>query len=243
LAAGGAAYRSAPVLCLVAGTVLGSIVVAWQSTSGARPQRPTAAEALAAVPQAAFGVCAGGLLLFVPVARIVLLPGTAQVSPAAAAASVAALAPLSVSMGVAEWLLVRYRAATYRELQHATSPRAFATRSGVALLRTAAGYLAVLTAGCLGAALIVARNGPTPAADALAGYLWLGVSLFVALLLMSLQIRGPAVLGCGVALAAELALLAVRPEPALVQLWVTATLAIGLLGYSVRALASPTRHL
>lgn len=241
---GGDAIRSLPVVCGATGTVLASVVAALWVTRGARPGRPTGAELLDSLPHAAFGLCVGGLLLFVPAARTLPPAGVVDTAPGDTAAGLAALVPLSISMGVAEWLLVRYRAATHRWLQRATTLGGFAVRAGTALLRGTGTYLAVLTAACGGTALAVAHTrGATPGAVALAGYVALGAALFIALLLMSFRVRWPAVAGCGAALVAEAALLAAHPDPDQVQLTTAGALFLGLLAYALVALSRAARHL
>ncbi|GAA0811396.1 hypothetical protein [Spirilliplanes yamanashiensis] len=236
---GGDAVRSAPVVCGAVGTVLASVAAALWVTRGARPGPPTRAELRDALPHAAFGLCVAGLLLFVPAARTLPPPGVVDGGPGGAAAGLAALVPLSVSMGVAEWLLVRYRADTHRWLQRAVTLRQFAARASLALARGTAVYLAVLVAGVAAGALLVTRAAPA----ALAGYVALGAALFVALLLMTFRVRGPVVAGAAAALAADAALLTAHPDPDRVQLITAGALFLGLAAYASVALSRAHRHL
>jgi hypothetical protein len=244
LALGGDAVRSAPVVGFVVLTVLASVVVAGYATRGARPGLPTRRELTAALPSAGFGVAVGGLLLFVPAARSLPPAGWAVLSLPGAAASLAALVPLSVSMGFAEWLLVDYRARGFRALQLTGSLSAFARRAGAAFAGATAIYLTVLLTGCAAAAvLVVAAGQPSPDLAALAGYLTLGGALFVGLTLMSFQVRGVAVAACALAGVVEIGLLTVVRRPEAVQLGVTLVLFLVLLGYALRVLGRATRHL
>ena len=229
-----------PFAACAALSVLGAVAVAVVATRGAEPGLPTLAEATAAAPTALFGMCVGALLLFVPAVRS-LDPGPDPV--VGVGAGLAILLPLSLSMGPAEWLLYTYRAAMHRASQRSHTLAAFARRSGVALLGTAAGYLtALLVVSAIGLALVARlSHGSLPIAQAV-GSAALGVALFVALLLMSFGIRLPVVAACVLALVLEAVLLVRGGSPEDVQTVAASTLSVALLVAALLALSRATRH-
>jgi hypothetical protein len=239
---GGDAIRSAPVVGCVAVSVLAALAVAGYGTRGARPGLPSRAESLDALPHTAFGLCVGALLLFVPAVRT-FAPQWAGTPAGSQGAGLALLLPLSLSMGVAEWLLYRYRAGMYRALHSSYSVVVFARRAVGALLASTSGYLAVLLGTSLAAGLVAAAlTGTALPLVPLAGSAALGGALFVALLLMSFRIRGPVVAACVAALAGDGALLATGIDAGWAQLITSAVLCVGLTGYALRPLTEVTRH-
>jgi hypothetical protein len=238
---GGDAVRSAPVVGCAALSVLTTVGVAVYGTRGANPALPGRFEVLDAVPHALFGLCVGALLLFVPAVRTYLPhAGGTTVSPSA---GLALLLPLSLSMGVAEWLLFRYRAATHRALQRSYTVAVFTRRAASALLRAVGGYLAMLAGTSVAAGLLAAALTDTVLPVwPLAGSAALGSALFVALMLMSFGIRIPVVAACAVTLAADGVLLALGVAPDLAQLCTSATLTVALVLYALSPLTEVTRH-
>ena len=236
---GGSALRSAPFAWCAAGSVLAAIAVAVSSVWGHRPRLPHFRELLAAAPNAAFGVTVGALLIFVPAVHTFDPAPDALVSKGAA---LAALLPLSVSMGPAEWLLYRYRSATHRALQRAQTLAAFGRRAGAALLGAAAGYLAALVAlSAAAAGIAIVLTGRELSLRPLATAVVVGAALFLALLLMSFGIRGPVVAACLLALAADAVLLRTAP-PEQIQAVTAAGLLIVLLVYALAALRRAQLH-
>ena len=196
-------------------------------------------ELLAAAPNAAFGVTVGALLIFVPAVHTFDPAPDALVSKGAA---LAALLPLSVSMGPAEWLLYRYRSATHRALQRAQTLAAFGRRAGAALLGAAAGYLAALVAlSAAAAGIAIVLTGRELSLRPLATAVVVGAALFLALLLMSFGIRGPVVAACLLALAADAVLLRTAP-PEQIQAVTAAGLLVVLLVYALAALRRAQLH-
>ncbi|MCX4975020.1 hypothetical protein [Streptomyces sp. NBC_00620] len=136
----------------------------------------------ASLPYALFGLAAGALTLM------------------AASADGTAVVVLTLSMGVAEWLLYRYRSLGLAALRHSTTPRGFQLRAGRALLLCLAGYLAVLAAPTL-----IRGVSPGP-------LLALGAVLWTALLLQAFGTAWPPAAIClAAALGAALGPAAVRP--------------------------------
>jgi hypothetical protein len=240
LVLGDKALKSAPLAWCAALSVVAATAVAIYSVRGAKPRWPSGAELLAAAPNAAFGLLVGALLIFVPAVR------TFDPAPDPAVdkgAALAALLPLSVSMGFAEWLLYGYRTATHRALQRAHTLAAFGRRAGAALLGAAAGYLGALVALSIGgAALAVAVTGKGPTVGVLASAAVVGTALFVALLLMSFGIRLPVVLACLLALVADGLLLLRADAPEQIQTVTAAALLVVLLGYALATLRRAQLH-
>jgi hypothetical protein len=164
------------------------------------------------------------------------------------AAAVTAL-PLSLSMGVAEWLLYRYRHRTAELARGSAGLTGFSWRARRALLGSVAGYLSVLAA----IADLVSWSGQaTGAFTVTPGLFWtavaLGGALFVALALRCCGVTGVVLAACSLAFCGELAavvaapLLGRRPDAELVQLVACAGLFAVLLPYAVVVLGRATRH-
>ncbi|GAB1644437.1 hypothetical protein [Krasilnikovia sp. MM14-A1259] len=240
LVAGPAAGRSGQLAAAVAFSVAASAAVACWALWGVRPHLPSRAELAAALPNVAFGALAGALLIFIPAVRA-LDPGPDP--RIGVGAALALTLPLSVSMGGAEWLLFRYRAATHRAMAETRTLRAFGWRAALALVRVTTGYLAVLVALVL-AAIGLARllTGELAAAGPVVAAVLIGPALFLALLLMSFDLRGPAVLPCLAALAANLALVPLA-TPESIQAITASGLLGDLFGYALVTLRRAQLHI
>jgi hypothetical protein len=239
LIGGAEMLHSMPFTLCAAGSVLAATLVAVLALRGCRPRPPRRRELLAAAPNAVFGVAVGALLIFVPAVNV-LDPGPDRVPGTGAA--LAALLPLSVSMGAAEWLLYRYRSVTHQALQRTHTLAAFGRRAAAALFGVATGYLAALLAlSAAGAGLVVLLTGDVPALRPLATAAVVGSALFLALLLMSFGIRRLVVLACLAALAADIALLRYAP-PEDIQAGTAAGLLIVLLTYALATLRRAQLH-
>jgi hypothetical protein len=117
----------------------------------------TAAELRGAVPAAAFGLVAAGLLAY-PV--VTAVPG----HPGVNAGALLATLPLSLSMGAAEWSLLSYRRQTRTLLRSKGDLRAFGRGARLVLARALAQYLlaaVVLTAIAAWIAITVGLVHPT----------------------------------------------------------------------------------
>ena len=229
---------------LVAGAVTlsaaTSVAVAGWALRGARPQPPRRAEVAAALPTVAFGALAGALLIFIPAVRA-LNPGSDAGIDIGVA--LALTLPLSVSMGGAEWLLFRFRSATHRAMAETRTLRAFGRRATVALVRVTTGYLAVLILLFLAAiGLTRLLTGELPAAGPAVAAVLIGPALFLALLLMSFDLRGPAVLACLATLAADLALVPFAP-PENIQAITASGLLVTLYAYAFGTLRRAQLHI
>jgi hypothetical protein len=226
-----------------AATVLATVVVAGRATAGAgRGRVARVGEVAAALPQALYGLMAGGLVVFVAAARA--LGGPAGPGPNAAAT----LLPLTASMGLAEWLLYRYRGRVHQAMQRTGSLSRFAAAATRALAGTLGWYLAALAGALLGAAVVSAlAGGGAPSLTAVAGTTALGGALFLALTLLSCGLRTVAVAALAATLgAAALASAALGSRAAVAAPTIQAVTAAGLLAvlltYAVLALSRATRH-
>jgi hypothetical protein len=209
-----------------------ALVVAGWAVRGVRPQLPARAELVTALPAVAFGAVVGALLILTPAVRAL----DPQPGPrASVGAALAVLLPLSVSMGAAEWLLFRYRAATHRAMAVSRNFRWFRRRAATALLRVTAGYVAVLVA-LLGAGAVLSRELPH------LGVVLIGPALFLALLLMSFDLRGPVVLAGLIALGANLALVPLMPVE-IAQAVTAAALLVSLYAFAFRTLSRAPLHI
>jgi hypothetical protein len=194
------------------------------------------AELRGALPSAAFGLLAAGLLVF-PVAAG--MPGHAGVNTGALLVSL----PLALSMGAAEWTLVWFRRRTQRLLRGSRELQAFALRARLALLAALLQYLSaavVLTAAVIVAATAARLVQPhwTVLPQILA-YLALGGGMFLALLLQAFGSRIFPLAACAAALAFEVAY---RGLGLPIQLVACTELLIVLAGYAALVLASAMRH-
>jgi hypothetical protein len=228
-------------------TVLATLALALKVTAGVRGGvAPSIAELAAATPQGLYGLFAGGLVVFAPAAQA--LVGGVAAGGAAAVAKVAVL-PLTASMGVAEWLLYRYRAAIHRVLQRALTLSQFRRLAAGVLLGAVGTYLAVLAVGSgIVGGLTALTNGVTPPVLPLAGVTALGGALFVTLLLLACGARVVAVACCGSALTVAVLVTVAGAYTGLpvdliaVQFATAAGLFALLLIYALRALSRVTRH-
>jgi hypothetical protein len=196
----------------------------------------TASELRAAGPAIAFGLVAGGLVVF----PIVAGPdGHGGVNVGALLVSV----PLSLSMGLAEWSLLWYRRRTQRLMRTIRDPRTFGLRARLALVMAALQYLVVAAALTALAVAIAAVTGLVHQRWAImpevGAYLALGTALFVALLLQVFRVRAVPLAAAAVTLAAEIAL---RHHGMTVQLAAPAVLLAVVAGYAMVVLGQPARH-
>jgi hypothetical protein len=196
----------------------------------------TWAELRNALPAAAFGLLAAGLLAFPVVAGV---HGHGGINVGALLATL----PLSLSMGAAEWCLLRYRRQTRQLLRSTSDLRQFARRSRLVLAAALAQYALAAAALTAIAAWIAIHAGlvrPVPMLlPELAVYLMLGSAMFLALALQALGMRAVPVAACAAALAFELTW---RELGLTAQLIACAGLLIVLGGYAVKVLATAVRH-
>ncbi len=163
----------------------------------------TAAELHGAVPAAAFGLVAGGLLVY-PV--IVGVGGHGGVNIGALLASL----PISLSMGAAEASLLWYRRKTRRLLRSATQIGSFHTQARLSLIRAVLQYVAVAIVLIIVVIVVATSAGLVSNLqpvdfEQVATYLVLGVAMFLALTVQALGLRTFSLVACSAALAFEIA--------------------------------------
>ncbi|HEX3792080.1 MAG TPA: hypothetical protein VHW44_29730 [Pseudonocardiaceae bacterium] len=239
-----AGLHRAAWLALVASVVL-VVVLALVRSSWPRPapaRRVRLAELRLAAPYAIFGVLVAGLLMFPLVGAAISDNG-----PGVSNTALMATLPLSLSMGVAEWMLYWYRRRIRRLLRQTRLVTEFAGRSRLVLASALTRY--ALGAVLLMAALvgIAALTGHHPKRADLAwygGYLAVGAALFLALLLQALGAVGAVLAWCSSAVAVEAVLVFSAPDAPVmrVQLVIGCGLLWGLLLNAGIVLARATRH-
>jgi hypothetical protein len=207
-----------------------------RARAAGRARLVTAAELRGAIPAAAFGLVAAGLLAY-PV--VTAVPG----HPGVNAGALLATLPLSLSMGAAEWSMLAYRRRTRALLRASTDLGAFGRRARLMLAGALGQYLlaaVVLTAAA--AAIAVGTGLVAPSGvliPELIVYLVLGAALFLALALQALGVRAVPLAACAGALAFELA----WPQLGLaVQLAAVSGLFAVLASSAARSLAMAVRH-
>ncbi|WP_405014580.1 hypothetical protein [Kitasatospora sp. NBC_01539] len=191
-----------PALSLSLAAVFAGIEIGQRLRAGDPP--PAAGVPVAdSLPHGLFGLAVGALVL------------TASFGdpwrPAPAGGASAAVA-LTLSMGLAEWLLFRFRSRSVTALHTSTTAEQFRTRTDRTLLGLLAGYLVVLAALGGGAALLWTAR--LPGAGQLGALLLLGALLWTALLLQVFGAVWPPALICTAAAVAETTATAVHPAAA-----------------------------
>ncbi|MFI0404463.1 hypothetical protein [Actinomadura sp. 3N508] len=197
----------------------------------------TRRDVAAALPFALFGLLTGGLLTFTLLCALVgrpVPPGTTTV----------AVLSLSLSMGIAEWILYAYRRRVHELLVTHTGMAGFA-RSARAALAVALARYAASAVVLIAVAAPLARL-PTTAMTArtLGGFLALGCAFFLSLVLQACGRVGVVLPVYTLALAAEVAAALTLPHvtPSTVQLLVSGALLVFLTTYAGRVLARVTSH-
>jgi hypothetical protein len=197
---------------------------------------PSRSELHGALPAVALGVTAAGLLSFPVVAGV---SGHGGGNIGALIASV----PLALSMGAAEWSLLWYRRSAQRLLSATDDPRWFRDRAQLLLLAALSQYVLVaiiLVGAALGVALLFGQVQLTPeVVAAIAGYLLLGVAMFLILLLATMRVRLVPLAAAVAALAAELAF---RQHGLAVQIAVPASLLAVVGGYALIRIGEAVLH-
>jgi hypothetical protein len=186
--------------------------------------------------QAAFGLLAGALLTFAT------LWAVAGPGGGAAVITVVAL-PLSLTMGIAELMLYRYRRYGFRQLNRSVDLAAFARGARQMFALSVAGYLGVLALSAFGLSLLLSYTGTgSMSVWALATAVVLGGALFAGLVLRSFGDVRVMLLACAAALVAEAVLSAAGLGVEPVQLGVCAVLCAGLVGRGLAVLGRASVH-
>jgi hypothetical protein len=201
-----------------------------------RGRLPGPGELADALPAMTLGLVAAGLLSFPVVAGV---SGNGGANPGALVASV----PLALSMGIAEWSLLRYRRGTRALLMRTDDPRWFRQRASLRLLAALALYLAgtVALAGmALAVAALAGQVAPGAAVlAAIAGYLVLGGAMFLVLLLQTIRVRMVPLAIAAATLGCELAL---RRHGLATQVTAAAVMFSLVLGYALARLGELVLH-
>ncbi|WP_242887576.1 hypothetical protein [Actinomadura litoris] len=221
-------------------TLLATVVLAIVATAGAgRPagRVATLRDVVSALPFAVFGLLTGGLLTFTLLCAI-------AGRPVPSGATTVAVLSLSLSMGVAEWILYVYRRRVHDLLRVHTDIAGFARAARAALAGALARYLASLTA--LVAAIAPLAGLPLTAATLriLLGFVGLGGAFFIALVLQACGRVGVVIAASASALLTEVASAVGVPgaDPGTVQMAVAAGLLLVLMVYAGTVLARATSH-
>jgi hypothetical protein len=196
----------------------------------------TAADLRKAWPSAAFGLVAGGLLVY-PVAAT--MPGHGGTNNGALIASL----PLALSMGAAEWMLVWFRRRSQRLLRQTRELRAFAARAQLTLIAAALQYLGANALMTI-AVISVAYRSQLVHMDwtllfQIVGYMAIGCSMFLALLLQGFGFRIFPLAACATALGIEVVF---RHYGVFGQVKICAELLLVLAAYAGWVLGGPARH-
>jgi hypothetical protein len=205
--------------------------------------RVTPRDLTASLPHALFGMLAGLLLTFTAVAAAT---GHGLSGSLAARSATAAAAPLSLSMGVAEWLLFAYRRRGFLLLLQTTSIAAFAAKARRALAASTAGYLAALAA--LTAAFEWLAGGTQASLNVAGAYVALGGALYLGLVLQSCGVVVAPLCAATAALIAEAAMTWAAPATAdasalpVIQLSCHGSLLAVLFAVALTAASRPERH-
>jgi hypothetical protein len=224
------ALAETPLLALV-------LAVVFTRASAPRVGRVcSAAELRNALPAAAFGLCAAGLLAF-PVAAGV--SGHGGVNTGALLASL----PISLSMGAAEGSLLWYRRRTQKLLRATNELRTFATKSRLALLTALLQYVAVAVTLSVVVVVIATKTHLVTLHGVdlveLGAYLTLGVAMFLALTVQAFGRRVFTLSACAVALGVEIGF---RHVGVSAQVVACGGLLIAIGGYAVFELGKAFGH-
>ncbi|MEY9946348.1 hypothetical protein [Kitasatospora sp. GAS1066B] len=219
-------------------------LAAWQlgrrlSGGGARASGPSWS---ATTASGLFGLAVGTLTMIAglgPALHHAVRP-TAPAVPGAGATG-PALVALTLSLGLAEWLLYRYRSLATRALRSSTSSADFRRRTALALAGCLLGYLLAVTALDYAATAVWARApliGPTR----LTALLLLAATLWTALLLQALSVAWRTSGLCLAAAGFEITAALTGGDPSSVQLYGCGAAAALLVPLAVVVLGRTTRH-
>ncbi|GAA1936702.1 hypothetical protein [Kitasatospora viridis] len=236
VAAGAGALALTPLPSTVRAAILlaslaGLLVLAGRALlgclrAGGEPGRPPALSGQ--LPQALFGLAAGVLTLLAGNAGLFTGHGGA-----AGGLGGPAMLSISLSLGLAEWLLYRYRELAVRALHTATRPGEFARRSIRQLAGCLLGYLAALAV--LDALIgLLWPGGRAPAALPVLAIVLLGAALWLALLLNAFGLSRTVAAACCLGAGLELSALSAGTAAVTAQL-----VGCGLVAVLLGAVAAP----
>ncbi|GAB2687731.1 hypothetical protein [Kitasatospora kifunensis] len=151
------------------------------------------------------------------------------------------LAALTLSLGLAEWLLYRYRSLATAALRTSLSPAAFRRRTALVLAGCLLAYLAFVTALALGAGALW-PHAPQIGTSQLTDLLLLAASLWTALLLQALSVAWRTAGLCLLAAGYEVIAVLTGGDPRQLQLYGCGAAAVLLIPLAVVVLGRTTRH-
>ncbi|WP_327067780.1 hypothetical protein [Kitasatospora sp. NBC_01302] len=188
-----------------------------------------------------FGLAVGTLTMLAglgPTLHHALRPAGPAPAPSATGPCLVAL---TLSLGLAEWLLYRYRSLATAALRTSASPAAFRRRTALVLACCLLGYLAFVTALALGADALWAHTPPIGTTQ-LTDLLLLAAALWTALLLQALSVAWRTAGLCLAAAGYEVLALLSGGDPQELQLYGCGAAAVLLIPLAVIVLGRTTRH-
>ncbi|MEV6974984.1 hypothetical protein [Kitasatospora sp. NPDC093806] len=194
------------------------------------------------VPHLLFGLAVGTLTLIAGLGVTVhhaVRTGSAE--GASASPTGPAMIALTLSLGLAEWLLFRYRAMAVAALRTSHTPGEFVRRTGGVLLGCLFIYLTTVAA-LDAAATVLWPGAPALGVPELGALLLLGGSLWLALLLNAFGLSWSTALICLAAAGAECAGLLTGADPTVLQLFGCGAAAVVLTAIAGPVLGRTTKH-
>ncbi|MFI2607841.1 hypothetical protein [Kitasatospora sp. NPDC018619] len=196
------------------------------------------------VPHLLFGLACGALTLIAGLGETLhqaVLTGGHPAQEASTTPTGPAMIALTLSLGLAEWLLFRYRALAVAALRTSHTSGQFARRTGAILLGCLFIYLTTVAA-LDAAATVLWPGAPALGVPQLGAMLLLGGSLWLALLLNAFGFSWSTALVCLAAAVAESAGLLAGADPIVLQLTGCGAAALVLTALAGPALGRTTQH-
>ncbi|WP_395295319.1 hypothetical protein ACF9IK_18620 [Kitasatospora hibisci] len=194
------------------------------------------------LPHLLFGLAVGTLTLIAGLGTTVhQAVETGAAAGASASPTGPAMIALTLSLGLAEWLLFRYRAMAVAALRTSHTPAAFVRRTGGVLLGCLFIYLTTVAA-LDAAATVLWPGAPALGIPELGALLLLGGSLWLALLLNAFGLSWSTALICLAAAGAECAGLLTGADPTVLQLIGCGAAATVLTAIAGPVLGRTTKH-
>ncbi|GAA1269996.1 hypothetical protein GCM10009665_68000 [Kitasatospora nipponensis] len=229
-------------------TLLGAVGLAcwelWRCAHGSEKPAGDGAEGPAWTGTAAaglFGLAVGTLTMIAGLGATLHHAVRPAAAPLDGSNTGPALVALTLSLGLAEWLLYRYRSLATSALGTTHSPGAFRRRTGLVLAACLLGYLAAVTALDLASTLIWAHAHLIGAAQ-LAALLLLAAALWTALLMQALGVAWRTAGLCLAAAGFESVAILAGGDPLRVQLYGCGAAAVLLVPTAFFVLGRTTRH-
>ncbi|MDH6111651.1 hypothetical protein P3T36_001967 [Kitasatospora sp. MAP12-15] len=226
-------------------TLAGAVGLACRQVVGCLRSEPVTGSSKPAGHEIAaaglFGLAVGTLTLVAGLGATLHHAVRPTVPPAAGGGTGAAMVALTLSLGLAEWLLYRYRSLATAALRTSHSPGAFRRRTVMVLTGCLLGYLAMVGALDLAATRLWPHTAllDVPRLGAL---LLLAATLWTALLLQALGLSWRTAGLCAAAAVFESATLFTGADPLQVQLYGCGAAAVLLFLLATVVLGRTTTH-